>query len=330
MPDSLHEFRAKFPEKGDQQQWIATLRETSSLADIAQICDCSERTIRDWQREKFLMNYAALEKLCRQNHLPFPIVTAVHKYAHAKAAGKKGFDATVRLYKQIPKNEVKRKEKWQEWWDTTGKHRKTPILEAKLIHTPRKSAQLAEFIGIMMGDGSLTPYQATVTLHLHDDRAYSLYVRTLMESLFHTAPNIYERPKESVRTIVIPRKALVDYLHSLGLPIGNKVKQQFSVPSWILENKKYVRACTRGLMDTDGSVFNHRYMSNGKQYSYKKISFTSASGPLRLNMLYMLTLFGISAGISGRNVRIDSVASTERYFKLIGSHNPKHLKRWAK
>ncbi len=80
-------------------------------------------------------------------------------------------------------------------------------------------------------------------------------------------------------------------------------------------------------MDTDGTFFKHKYFVKNKMYSYNKISFSSASVPLRNDVLAVLTSAGIKAHISTTNVRIDAVEDVKKYMKFIGSSNPKHLKK---
>ncbi len=188
---------------------------------------------------------------------------------------------------------------------------------------------LAEFIGIMMGDGGMSTYQVAVTLHHIDDREYTSFVESLIESLFEIAPSTYHTPKKSVCNIVVSRKHLVDYLHGLGLPIGNKIKQRFDMPPWVKKNEAFSSACLRGLFDTDGSVFTHRYRVKGKTYTYKKLSFTSASEPLRRSICDALCAHGFHPRLGSHDdVRLDRIADVKRYFSVIGSHNPKHLRRY--
>jgi hypothetical protein len=44
-------------------------------------------------------------------------------------------------------------------------------------------------------------------------------------------------------------------LNGVGLPCGNKIRNRASIPSWIFENEKYLKACIRVLIDTDGSIY---------------------------------------------------------------------------
>ncbi len=198
------------------------------------------------------------------------------------------------------------------------------------VTLPSPSVELAEFIGIMLGDGGLSRYQVSISLNQESDSEFSEFVCSLIQELFAVTPSVYDRRNQLLRTLVISRTELVEYLHGLGLPIGNKVSQECDIPDWIRRDRSFLTACIRGLVDTDGSVFTHRYRVNGKWYAYKKLSFTSASQPLLHSVLESLISFGMHARIgSAKDVRIDSKADMERYFTLIGTSNPKHLRRYA-
>ena len=235
----------------------------------------------------------------------------------------------MKKYGRVPVDETKRLRQWRKWWETKGKDKKLPILQECPVQRPRQSVKLAEFIGIMLGDGGMSKYQATITLHHIDDLAFSKHVVSLIQQLFNITPRVYHYPKSSVNDITISRIGIVRYLHELGLAVGSKVAQQVDMPSWVKKDSRYAIACLRGLVDTDGSVFTHNYSVKGKRYSYKKLIFTSRSQPLQLSVAKLLINFGINARISGFDVCVDSRESMRKYFDLIGSHNPKHLKRYT-
>jgi intein/homing endonuclease len=119
------------------------------------------------------------------------------------------------------------------------------------------------------------------------------------------------------------------FFDKLGLKKGDKVKQQVDIPDWIKQNRLYSIACLRGLVDTDGCIFTHSYRVNDKLYRYKKFSFTNSSKFLRQSVFAILKDNGLNPRMSQRkDVRLDSVSDIKKYFQLIGSHNPKHLKRF--
>ena len=331
MAESLKDKIAVF-KAGAQRAFIEAVEKKYSTERIAQICSCSERTIRDWRREKFDMQLLCARSLSKHAQIPLPKNIKIRdRYAHTHDAAIKGARALFRKYGRIPVDENYRKARWFKWWQEKGCLQiQAPQFYALAVVKPPESVELAEFMGTMMGDGGMQKYQATITLHHIDDRKYIDFVISRIKKLFNIAPALYHIPKSSVFNIVISRTGIVDYLHSLGLPIGNKVKQQFDMPEWIKRNKKFAIACVRGLVDTDGSVFTHSYRVKGKWYHYKKLSFCSRSQPLQYTVARILTDLGMRARISGYDVRLDSIANMKKYFSLIGSSNPKHLKRYAK
>lgn len=179
-----------------------------------------------------------------------------------------------------------------------------------------------------MGDGGISNYQMVVTLHDTTDLKYAGFVMRLAEKLFGVRPSVYHHTKYAANNIVISRRELVQFLHRAGLPIGNKVRQRFDMPKWVKRSRKLSVACVRGLVDTDGCVIIHRYRVRGKLYQYKKLSFTSRSRPLQQSVAKILAGLGMRARISGYDVRLDSILDMQKYFSLVGTHNPKHLKRY--
>lgn len=328
MTKQSKDKRAIFP-PNKQRAFLERVGEFLSVTDVARISHCSERAVRDWRREKFSMPLAVIQALSARTNVPVPKNIKIQDaYANNAKAGKMGIAAVIKKYGGIPRDEKYRKKQWCLWWESTGKFEKNLIFETKAVYKPRRSVELAEFVGIMMGDGGISKYQIAITLHHIDDLEYTSFVASIIEKLFKVTPSIYHSPKDSINDIVVSRKELVQYLHKLGLPIGNKVKQQFDIPEWIKRNEKFSIACLRGLVDTDGSVFTHRYRVKNTQYAYKKLSFTSASTPLLKSAHAILRKLGLNSKLRTRDVRLESIADMKRYFLIIGSHNPKHLRRY--
>ena len=219
------------------------------------------------------------------------------------------------------------KEKWREWWEKTGKDT-TIERSTKHIEIPKKSAKLAEFAGIMLGDGGIAPLHISVTLDSKTDKEYSIFVSKLIDGLFGVVPKVYQRKKARALNLNVGRKELVYFCNSLGLPTGNKIRQGIKIPEWILLNPEYSKACVRGLVDTDGCFFTHSYLSAGKRYSYLKIDFTSRSPALLSDVAGILQNHGFYVKLSSRScIRLESKADVEGYIRIFGTSNPKHLKK---
>lgn len=200
----------------------------------------------------------------------------------------------------------------------------------KSIQYPPHSAKLAEFIGIAIGDGGLSKYQLNITLHHYDDREYADFVVKIIKELFGIPPAVYHREALSVQNIVISSRALVILFNQdFNFQVGNKMHQKIDIPIWIKENADFSTACMRGLFDTDGSVVLHRYWVGGKQYCYKKLEFCSMSSPLRNSAREILSNLNMHPRIAReKSVWLDSKENVKKYFETIGTHNPKHLKRY--
>lgn len=331
MAEKFNSKRVVLP-KGKQKGFIGKVAEKTSISKMAKVCGFSERTIRDWHREKFLMDFGALRKICTMAKIPLPAnIKLKDKYWYGLKGASMGGKAMWKKYGRIG-NDGRRKKKWREWWKREGKYKQNKIFTApKPIKKPKFSKELAEFVGIVLGDGGISKYQVYVTLHMRDDKNYSKFVNKLIKKLFEVPIRKFLRKEDLTIRLVISRVGLVRFcVQKLGLKMGNKIKQQVDIPSWIKNNKKFSVACLRGLFDTDGCVFYHRYKVNRKQYVYKKISFTSHSKPLLCSVLKILKNLNIGARItkSGQDVRIDAQRDVKEYVEVVDFHNQKNLKKY--
>jgi len=141
----------------------------------------------------------------------------------------------------------------------------------KEIHLD-KNEKMAEMIGIILGDGSLSKNSLRICLNA-DEKEYIYYVSQLMEELFKKESSSYQQKNTKSYYLRICSMSLVKALISKGLKVGNKVKNNIGVPLWIKNNKKYIIACLRGLFDTDGSIYKHET----KGYIYIHLNFRSYS-----------------------------------------------------
>lgn len=323
--------------KGKQRRFLEGVHCHLSIDEMARTCACSPRTIRDWRREKFLMDENAAKLLSEKAGVPFPqsdIRELRDAYWYTTKGATQGGYAVLRKYGRIGGDPEYRKARWRAWWEREGQFKPQPIHNDPLpVKIPKKSCDLAEFVGIMLGDGGISKYQVTITLHSENDRDYGIFVSNLIRKLFDVPVKAYKSKRFHAHDYTVSRKKLVQFcVGTLGLKMGNKVRQQVDVPYWIKNNNSYTCACLRGLIDTDGSVFSHRYRSKGKQYSYKKLSFSNASLPLVIFVYSTLMSYNIHGRITKdkRQIRIEDIEGMTRYFKHISTHNPKHLKNYLK
>ena len=243
-----------------------------------------------------------------------------------KGARNGGLSACKKYGPLAYRNPQKRQRNWQSWWDEKGKFLRNSVIRPKPITEPRESSDLAEFMGIFLGDGGLSERQLVITL-CSDEKPYVKFVRNLMKKLFGVNPSVYQSKHERVIDVVISRTALVRFFQEkLKIRPGSKIRQKIDVPGWIKDNEKYRAPCLKGLFDTDGSIFIHKYKSKGKVYAYKRLGFTNRSLPLLESAKEMLDSLGVNNRLAGRyDIRIEAKKDIDEFFSLVGTHNPKHL-----
>lgn len=337
MLESFKNIRIKFDKKGIQRDFILKSKESLGITNLklAKKLKVHPRTLSDWARERFTMPQSSVKKLSQLANIPIPKnYSIIDLKDHLKKIGEKGGKKRILLYGKVTLNEEYRNTRWREWWKNIGQHKEKPegfnyLIKIKI---PSKDEQLAEFTGIMLGDGGIAPYHIHITLS-DKEKEYTYYITNLIVKLFGVKPKIYKIKKAKAVDIVVQRKNLVNFCQEIGLVLGSKVKKQVDVPEWVKVDKFFLKACIRGLIDTDGCFYINSYCVNNKKYSYFKIAFTSSSLPLIQTVFTALTDFGINARISKnkKDVRIEGSQYVDKYINEIGSNNNKHLdkiKQW--
>lgn len=318
--------------KGRQKKFIEDVLKFTKLGmnTLSKKTKINQRTLADWKREKFHISGAGMNSLLQLSGIKLTDTVQVkEQFWHVSKAGKLGHQKNIEKYGKMLVNEELRSSAWEKWWETKGKYDKTSILNSYKVNKPKKSSKLAEFFGIMIGDGSMSKYQFFITLH-SEEIVFGAYVAKLMKDLFKISPKVIKVNHANAKTYTISRIQLVQYLNSLGLNIGDKVKQNLDIPDWIKNSKKYSIECIRGIFDTDGCLVRHKYISHGKLYKYKKIDITSRSVFLLKSIFLILANLGIKSRIGRDCVRVESIKDVRRFFKIVGSHNPKHLDKYNK
>ncbi len=190
----------------------------------------------------------------------------------------------------------------------------------KLITLPGHNPDLAELIGICLGDGCAWGYQTCITLGTENDKTYIPYVVDLIKRIYpEVFVSLNYRKNERALDIRINSKVVTDFLRNMGIVSHNK-----QVPDWIVQDLNFIKACIRGLIDTDGTFIIHRYSVKGKLYEYLKISFANRSENL-LNFLHQgLDRLNIKSYRSYKyQVWIHDQDEVKKYLELIGTGNMK-------
>ena len=125
----------------------------------------------------------------------------------------------------------------------------------------RKKSVLAYVIGVALGDGNLSnPNGRAVRLRISCDAKYPNLIQNIRSAIQEVFP------ENKVSTVNKPRNCVDVSCYSnqweglLGWEAkgGPKHHQNVNIPPWIFSRKKYLANCLKGLIETDGSVYEDR------------------------------------------------------------------------
>jgi hypothetical protein len=121
---------------------------------------------------------------------------------------------------------------------------------------------LAYVVGVALGDGNLSrPNKRATRLRVTCDSKYpsiAQEVTSVLRALFpENNVSIVPGPRDSYFNISVYSNKLDIYL-PWRVGAGTKIMQKACVPNWILTERRFIRACLRGLFQTDGSLYFDR------------------------------------------------------------------------
>lgn len=321
--------------KGQQRKLLENIKQKSNLGweEIGEIVGVCGRTLRDWKREKLLANKEKIKQLSRRFRvdLPMEIETREEFWSarkYASLAAKKRYE----LYGPPGDIESRRRGgiiSQQRRRENPEYYRKLGCNTRNKFNFPRKSTKLAEFIGIVLGDGHISKDQVIVYQGIKD-KQYIYFVKKMVEDLFDYKPSVFFYNNNIFR-LICSGIGLVEFLENIGLKRGNKIKNKASMPEWVKNNIVFRKACTRGLFDTDGGVYFHKHMIKGIKYCHFGFCFTSHSSLILKDFKETLEILGYNIHeTKQKRIYIYELKEIKRYFTEIGSNNPKHINRLKK
>ncbi|RJQ35211.1 hypothetical protein C4568_01160 [Candidatus Parcubacteria bacterium] len=188
---------------------------------------------------------------------------------------------------------------------------------------PEKVA-LAYIVGVALGDGNLSKVSRAIRLRITCDTKYSGVSEEIQKNLKMILPNnrisIVRVPgKNTFHNISIYSNKLSE-LMPWKVGLGTKYAQKARVPDWIKCNTVYMSACLRGLIQTDGSIYEDR--------GYRMINFTNQTQELIEDVAEMSKCLGLRPMVSKTmdlrrpkyTVRFARKLEVEKLIALIGLH----------
>lgn len=119
-----------------------------------------------------------------------------------------------------------------------------------------KSVQLAELVGVILGDGNIQIFPRCERLIISSHSENKTFIErysNLVENLFVKAPSILKTKENCVRISLYQK----EISKRLLIPVGSRQKLNNLIPVWITTDKKFVIACLKGLFEAEGSLSIH-------------------------------------------------------------------------
>jgi hypothetical protein len=208
---------------------------------------------------------------------------------------------------------------------------------------PKITKDVAEEIGMHIGDGSMGIYKATfhydytLAFGLEDEIYASKFVIPLIKRIYKLTPYFQYSKKDNSILLKYCSKKFIIWKQKLGIKPGPK--DNITIPKPIT-NSKFVLDCIRGLFDTDGSIsFKSR---NKNKHYYPVIRFFSKSRKLVeqiddilkkediISSLYYDEVRHDKRGFTttGHNLFINGKNNLNKFMEKIGFSNVKHITKY--
>ncbi len=155
-------------------------------------------------------------------------------------------------------------------------------MKTKILNSDK--ALQAYIIGVALGDGNLSnPNKRAVRLRISCDKKYPQLIEHIQNTIRLLLPDNKISLANSQGCVDITCYSN-HWPTVLGWVPGSKASQQVVIPKWIIENKKFSIECLRGLLQTDGSIYNDR--------GYLMINFTNILPQLSIQVFNIIMDLG--------------------------------------
>lgn len=150
----------------------------------------------------------------------------------------------------------------------------------------KKDGDLAELIGVVLGDGHICSYARTEELRIisnSNNLGFVARYAKIMEKVFNKKPYIRKSNQSNSTRIGLYEKHISD---RMGIPTGARKYSKIKVPFWILKNRKYIVRYLRGLYEAEGSFSTHK-----PTYTHKFL-FANKNETMLDNVYYLMKKLG--------------------------------------
>ena len=162
----------------------------------------------------------------------------------------------------------------------------------------KKGGDLAELIGVVLGDGHIWQYPRTQELSIFSNSNNLGFVKrynNLIQKIFKKKPTETIHSGKNCIRIRIYEKNISERLQ---VPISPRLNKKLKIPSWIFEKNQYIVRYLRGLYEAEGSFCVHK-----PTYTYKFL-FANRNKSLIKSVYDSLKILGFHPHLSKDQVQI--------------------------
>lgn len=177
--------------------------------------------------------------------------------------------------------------------------------------TLKRDGDLAELIGVVLGDGHIGIFPRTDSLLIFSNTKNKGFIRRyagLVEKIFDKKPVIKHLTSCNCTRISIYEKYISKRLE---IPKGARIKKRFSVPRWILKERDFVLRYLRGLYEAEGNFSMHKPTCTYKMF------FSNYNLSLEKIVYRLVKQLGFHPNLSGQKVQISRKKEVYDFIKLI-------------
>jgi hypothetical protein len=213
------------------------------------------------------------------------------------------------------------------------------------------NSEVAEILGAFIGDGWIESRQRGLYIMgspTEDKDYYDKFLAPLfLKNFLQIEPKAF--PYWSVYGIAIYKKKIIKQAIDLGFQVGPK-SLVAEIPKYVMcSNKSIIKSILRGIFDTDGSFWCDKSRAKTsvkwkRTYNYiPQIRIASCSKKLVNQIKILLDDLKIISEVKYKNKKgfkcnrnihdsysldIRKKSEVEKWFKLIGTNNPRHQTRY--
>ena len=183
--------------------------------------------------------------------------------------------------------------------------------KAKQYPDFKRNGDLAELIGVILGDGHISVHPRTeclrIVLSANNQGSVDRYAR-LVGIVFGKEPHVAKRKKTNAVNITLYEKHIA---RRLGIHVGAQAGVRITVPEWIQLSKMFQLRYLRGLYEAEGCYCVHK-----PTYTYKFV-FSNRHRDLLKIVYEMLVGFGFHPHMTKRDVQVSRRLEVEKLIKLV-------------